>query len=241
MILAIISVLLCWVPIVNNLVFILGLLALGLGIAAVVSAFRSRPGSKGMAVTATCLSVLSLIGVLGTQAFYGSMFDTTSPRAEPSNVATGGGSDPKSSAAEEAPSDVAAIGEKREVSDYDVSVTGVNLNAAEPILAANSFNEPATGQYVLVDLTVQYLGTEEANPWLDLNVTFVGSDARQYDASSCDAVPPLPASDVPTLENTGTASYQVCMDVPPEAIPEGKLFVERSLSLNDARVYWAIN
>lgn len=247
LILAIISVLLCWVPIVNNVVFILGLLALGLGVAAVIGAFRHRRSTRGMSITAVCLSVLSLVGVLATQAFYGSLFDTTSPRSEA--AVTAPAEDPSSEAGvapEPAPgnaevsSDAAALGTKQEVSDYDVTVTGVNLDATDIIAEENQFNDVADGRYVLVDVTVQYLGTDEADPWVDLDITFVGSDARQYDANSCDAVSPNSAMDVPTLENTGTASYQVCMDVPPTAVDGGKLFVERSLTMNDDRAYWAL-
>lgn len=58
----------------------------------------------------------------------------------------------------------------------------MNLDATEDILAVNEFNEGPQGQFVLIDLSVEYTGSEEGDPWIDLGVNFVGSDARQYDS-----------------------------------------------------------
>ena len=125
--------------------------------------------------------------------------------------------------------------------EYEVAVNAVNLNANETVLAANSFNDKPKGQFILVSVTVKYRGDKEGNPWIDLSPTFVGTDARQYDAADCGAVTPDPVVDVPTLERGGVASFQVCMDVPQAAINGGKLFVEPSLNFNDKhRVYWSI-
>jgi hypothetical protein len=125
--------------------------------------------------------------------------------------------------------------------EYNVTINSVNLDAAADILAMNEFNEDASGQYVLVDVTAEYTGSEEGDPWIDLSVNFVGSDARQYDSSTCTASLETGAFDVPTLENGGTADYQLCMDVPAGAVDGGKLFVEPTISFdNDSRTYWAV-
>lgn len=238
--LAIVSLLLCWVPIVNNVVVFLGLLALGFSIAAMISSFRRKRAGKAMAITAGILSMLAILGVFVTQAFYGSLFDNSTTRVEPEAQTTTG---PSGSTTEQPVTsdgdDLAALGQLQEVGDYNVTVDAVALDANQRILDANQFNEAPDGQYVAIELTVQYLGTEEGNPWLDLSTTFVGSDARQYDASDCDAVTSSSVMDVPTLENSGVASYEVCMDVPVAAIDGGEIFVERSFSSN-ARAYWAI-
>lgn len=125
--------------------------------------------------------------------------------------------------------------------EYQVQVLGVKLDATEEVVANNMFNDAPEGRYVLVDLAVTYAGAGEGNPWIDLSPTFVGTDARQYDAGQCGASLDNGAMDVPTLEKGGQASYQVCMDVPVGAIEGGKIFVQRSLSMNSkARTYWGL-
>ncbi len=78
LIIAVVSLLLCWIPIVNNLVFFLGLIGLVLGFIAWLSARKGKRSGKGMALSATALSALSLVGVLASQAFYASILDGAS-------------------------------------------------------------------------------------------------------------------------------------------------------------------
>jgi hypothetical protein len=117
----------------------------------------------------------------------------------------------------------------------------VKLDATDEVIANNMFNDPPKGRYVLVDIAVTFAGTDEGTPWIDLSPTFVGTDARQYDASSCGASLANGSMKVPTLEPGGSANYQVCMDVPEGAIKGGKVFIQESLSFNSkARTYWAL-
>jgi hypothetical protein len=113
------------------------------------------------------------------------------------------------------------------------------LNADDTIASANQFNEPPKGWYVLATIRAKYVGGGEGDPWIDLTVKYVGTDHRQYDESSCDAVVPHESYDQPTLQRGGSANYQVCFDIPPKAIAGGEIFVEDSLSFSDeSRVYW---
>lgn len=124
--------------------------------------------------------------------------------------------------------------------DFRVSVTAVDLFANQAIEAANEFNSPAHGRYVLAEMNVVYLGNEEGDPWIDLRTKFLGADARQYDSSQCGAVVAHPGIFVPTLEHGGRARYQVCWDVPPAAIARGKIFVEQTFLFDSPRIYWKI-
>ncbi|WP_436693609.1 hypothetical protein [Geodermatophilus sp. CPCC 205506] len=45
---------------------------------------------------------------------------------------------------------------------------------------------------------------------------------------------------MPTLLAGGTASYQVCMDVPPTAIESDRVEVSESFSFDDVSAVWAI-
>ena len=237
----------------NNAVFFLGFIAVVLAVIALVITVRGRSTMRGMAIASLIVGVFSLVGVLSTQALYSSMLDGVSDAAtgsdenvskavETSSSGSGTATAPTPSAIAGSVSHPLAVGTVATVGkEYQVTVTSVKLDANAEVLAANRFNDAPTGQYVLVGLTVTYIGTQEGTPWIDLSETFVGTDARQYDASDCDASVDQGVMDVPTLENGGSASYQLCMDVPTAAIEGGKIFVEQSMSFNDkSRVYWAI-
>lgn len=240
LVIAIVSLLLCWIPIVNNMVFFLGIIALGFAIPAAIISFKRRSKAKGMSIAALIIAVLSLVGVIATQAFYVSMIDSVAEAVEEG----ADGVVPVTEAEQEAAAEVPALalGTSSPVgNEYNVTINSVNLDAAADILAMNEFNEDASGQYVLVDVTAEYTGSEEGDPWIDLSVNFVGSDARQYDSSTCMASLETGAFDVPTLENGGMADYQLCMDVPADAVDGGKLFVEPTISFdNESRIYWAV-
>ncbi|MHA7306060.1 hypothetical protein ACX80E_12570 [Arthrobacter sp. TMN-49] len=235
--LALVSLVLCWVPIVNNLVFFLGLLALGFAIPALVISVKKRSTVRGMSIAATVIAVVSLVGVFATQALYSSMIEGIGKSIE---EGSDGVVDVAPKDQKKADAGALALGATGKVgADYEVTVKGVNLNAGAVIAAVGEYNEPAKDQYVLVDIAVKYIGAEEGDPWIDLGLKLVGSDARQYSAATCGAMVEKPGTSVPTLENGGTGEYQVCMDVPASALASAKVFVEPTFSMNDnERVYW---
>ena len=250
LVLGILALLLCWVPIINNFAAVLAVVGLGLGIPALISARKGKRSGFGLALAGVILSVIAIIGVLVTQALYSSVIDEVTDEL---NSSSGALSTPTAEATEEeattsdetdaataATDAVLALGQTAELGEYTVTVDSVTQNANDVLANENMFNEPPTGQYVLVDLTVTYNGTDEGDPWLDLSTNFVGTDARKYDTTSCMAVVPNEASSVPTLLAGGTASYQVCMDLPPTAIAGGQVEVTESFSFDDAAVVYAI-
>jgi hypothetical protein len=121
---------------------------------------------------------------------------------------------------------------------YRVAVTSVNLNADAAISAANSFNRPPRGRYVLVSLSVQYLGTDTGSPWIDLSESLVGSDAREYDSDQCSAVVARPGIFQPDLEHGGRSHFQICFDVPPQALAGARIFLKETFEFDGPRVYW---
>jgi len=74
---AAVSLVLCFLPIINNFAFFLALVGLVFGIIGLV---RTRKGAsrKGLAVAAVIVSVVSGAGVLVSQAVYGAMADSVS-------------------------------------------------------------------------------------------------------------------------------------------------------------------
>jgi hypothetical protein len=242
LVLAAIAVLLCWVPVVNNFAAILAVVGLALGIPALISARRGKRTGSGLAVAGVILSALAFVGVLATQAFYSSVIDDVSDAIDNSASLPPASSDPTGDAEADVSAEAAVLplGQPAQLTEYTVTVDSVTTNANDIVAAENQFNDPPAGQYVLVGLTVTYNGADEGDPWIDLSTEFIGTDARKYDESSCSAVTPDEGSDVPTLLAGGTASYRVCMDVPPTAIEGGRVEVSESFSFDEVSATWAI-
>jgi hypothetical protein len=239
LVLSIVALVLCLIPVINNFAIVLGLVGLGFAIAALVIASK-RQQKKGMAIAALIMSVVAIIGAIVSQLIFVAALNSVSDAIEEGSDGVVPLTQEQQSEAAERPA--LGLGESSAVGDeYNVTVNAVNLDATEDILAVNEFNEGPQGQFVLIDLSVEYTGSEEGDPWIDLGVNFVGSDARQYDSSTCTVLLEKNGSDVPTLENGGKGDYQVCMDVPAEAVQDAQIFVEPTVSFdNDSRVYWAV-
>ncbi|WP_171027246.1 hypothetical protein [Pseudarthrobacter sp. NamB4] len=239
------------------MVFVLGLAAVVLALVASVVTIGAQSSFRGMAIAAVAVSILSVVGVLASQAYYQSIISDAFGVSKdemgqrPSAITSESGPPAGEASPSANPSEPDAgtanrpfpLGTTASMGpDYEVTVVAVKLDATAEVLAVNRFNGPPEGQYVLVQLQVRYVGVGEGNPWIDLSPTFVGSDARQYDAHECNAVLAQAAMEVPTLENGGKATYQVCMDVPVGATDGARIFVERRLSFSDkARAYWALS
>lgn len=248
LVLGVVSLLLCWVPIVNNLFAVTAIVAVVLGLVAARRAKKGRSTGRGVARAGWILGVIALVGVVATQAFYAAVLDSVGDEIEQSVEESQDELDGESAvseddaeqqaAAEEADA-VHAIGDVAQVGDYEVSVTGLDLEGDAAIAAANAFNEPPTGRYVLATLAVTYVGDDEGTPWVDLSTTFVGSDARHYDETSCMAVVPNEGFDLPTLTSGGQATFDVCFDVALDGLGDPQVYVEESFSFDGAREYWA--
>jgi len=241
MVLGIIALLLSWIPIINNVAAIVALVGLGLGIPALIFARRGTHSGTGLAITGLVTSVVALVLVVVTQLAFAEVIDEVD-RAIDEGI----------SESEAAPADpaevedvvetqVVPLGVAAQVGDYDVSVDAIELDGNATVASGNDFNDPPVGQYVVVQLTATYLGTEEGMPGWDLSAIFHGTDSRQYSDSDCAQVLPDDAMDAPTLNSGGSDTFQFCMDVPPTAIAGGQLSIEPTMSFDaDERVYYAI-
>ncbi|MGP0223609.1 hypothetical protein [Paenarthrobacter sp. NCHU4564] len=251
------ALVICWIPILNILALLMGLAAPVLGVIALGNGKRLEQSLKSLAIAAVVIGGGAFIGSIVTFSSYGSSPSDSAKANEPGGSASLSPAPSPSGSVSASPTPsvtptpsvsagsashphpigtVALLGR-----EYRAAVTGVKLNANADVLANNRYNDPPEGQYVLVDIAVTYVGAREGTPWLDLSPTFVGSDARQYDGNDCGASLTNGEMDVPTLEAGGSATYQVCMDVPPGAIEGGKIFLENDWSFRDQRrTYWAL-
>ena len=68
LVLGILAAVSSWIPIVNNLSFMIGAIGLVFSIVGVVGTVRGTKGGKGLAIAALVVNVLSLVVVLGLQS-----------------------------------------------------------------------------------------------------------------------------------------------------------------------------
>jgi hypothetical protein len=246
LVLGILGLLSFWVPVVNVVAILMAVVGIVLGVLAVRGVKRGTQAGKGMAIAGIVLSALTVVGAIvvnvATVALFSSVDDAIQQAEQESQDRAAGRGVAADEADQEAAADaeVLALGKSAEVGDYTVTVTSVTQDADDLVAAANEFNEAPQHQYVVVDLSVVYNGTEEGTPFMDLMATIDGADARQYDESTCMAILPKDGTDVPTLTQGGTADYQVCMDAPTEALDGATVFVEPTISFDEERVYWTL-
>jgi Domain of unknown function (DUF4190) len=239
MVLGIIALLLSWIPIINNVAAILAVVGLGLGIPALIKARRGTAGGAGLAIAGLVTSVLAIVIVILTQLLFVKALDEVGDSIDAAIAESEASTDP-GAAEEPAPTaEAVPLGVPAQVGDYEVTVDSVELDANATVAAANDFNEPPTGQYMIAQLTVTYVGDDEGMPGWDLTATFHGSDSRQYSDSDCSAVLPDDSMNAATLNSGGSDTFQFCMDVPPAAIEGGRLSIEPTLSFDsdEAVVY----
>ena len=65
LVLGILAIVMSWIPIVNNLSFVLGLIGLAFSVVAVIATVRGSKSGKGVAIAALVVNALSLAVVLG--------------------------------------------------------------------------------------------------------------------------------------------------------------------------------
>ena len=241
MVLGIVALLLSWIPIINNVAAIVAVVGLGLGIPALIRARRGTHSGGGMAIAGLVTSVLAIVLVILTQMLFVNAIDevedSINESLEEAEVAP---VDPGADEATAETPEVVPLGAPAQIGDYEVVVDAIELDADAIVADANDFNEPPTGQYVLLQLTATYLGAQEGTPAWDLSAVFHGSDARQYADSDCSAVLPDDAMAAATLNTGGSDTFQFCLDVPPAAIEGGQLSIEPTMSFSaDEAVFYA--
>ena len=70
LVLGIFALISSWMPIVNNLSFIVGLLGLVFSIVGIVSASRGKSSGKGLAIAALVINIIACVIVLATQSMF---------------------------------------------------------------------------------------------------------------------------------------------------------------------------
>src|SRR4051794_28693155 len=138
MVLGIIALLLSWVPIINNVAAVLAVVALGLGIPALLRARRGTHNRTGLAITGLVTSVLALVLVVVTQLIFVKVIDEVERSIDESVSEADAGSLESAAPIEDEASapapETVPLGVAAPVGDYEVTLDAVELdgNAIPP-------------------------------------------------------------------------------------------------------------
>lgn len=173
-------------------------------------------GSLMRKVLASTVAAFAMVGALAGCG-------TAQPAAvvQPADVesSTVDESSPATAAPETTP-----VGTTVSVANWDVKVTKVVKDADPLVKAANMYNDPADGQYVLVTYKATYRGTERKVD-IESDLTWSFTDSAQVSHDSASQV--TPADDKPSEARTGgTVTGDVAFDIPAKRINGGLITVE---------------
>lgn len=162
LVLGIISLLLSWVPILNNLIFILALIATVVAIVAVV---QTRPNKahrgSGMAITSLVISILAIVVVFGSQAMYAKAIDEASGAASVApSVAPSAGASPSSSGVASQPAEAAKASEDSNVAQLKNGKVTIEVKKVEK--SVNDYEGKST---VAATLVITNNDTSNLNPF----------------------------------------------------------------------------
>jgi hypothetical protein len=131
-------------------------------------------------------------------------------------------------------------GEGEAVELWEVMLSPTDTDATDEVLAENEFNEIAEGRRaVMTEVTATYVGPETGNAWVDLDLTYLGSDGNTFaygDDDYCGVIP-NDLSDHGEQFPGATVAGNVCHAVPEVVIEDGMWIVALAFTLDDQRVF----
>ncbi|WP_293845495.1 FxLYD domain-containing protein [uncultured Parolsenella sp.] len=156
LVLGIIALVTSFLPIINNLSFVLALVGTVFAVIGLVGVLRGKRGGRGFSIAAVIVNVLAIAIVLGTQSAYSSAIDEaakgTISTEDGSSVATA------STSAESGAADKYSIADEQMTSDdYTTTISGTFTNLTDSQLGYVSVG------YNLFDADGNQLGTAYAN------------------------------------------------------------------------------
>ncbi|MBO0811000.1 MAG: DUF4352 domain-containing protein [Microlunatus sp.] len=234
LVIGLVGVPLAIIPLVGPFLGIpLGILALGFAVFGLVLAFRGRAG-KGLPIAGAILGIASMaIGIGQAAVISGAVDDsgnaTDSAVVAPQNPGADGnaGSD-QNGGAEQQPAATAGIGDT--VTDGDLSFTVTNVETGVATVGDEYWSETASGQYVIVDITVKNVGSEAAT--FDATGQYLYNAAGDRFSSDSDAMVAVPDSSLFDEINPGNSvEGKIIFDMPEGATPtsiqlHGSMFSE---------------
>jgi len=123
------------------------------------------------------------------------------------------------------------IGSKISDGDWDLVVNSVTLDATQAIAQANEFNDaPAPGsQFLMVNLTVTYNGSDPDGKSPLVSVNYVTKDGNTIDGTEKLIVPPDQFDMMKPLYEGASTTGNLAFEVPSATAADGTLAVRASL------------
>ncbi|TFC25742.1 hypothetical protein E3O18_06850 [Cryobacterium sp. TMT2-42-4] len=229
LIVGLVALLFAFIPAISLVAGFIGFVGLVLGVIAIFRKGRSR----GVAISGTAVSLISIIVAIIMSIVYAAAFITAvddaiqseSSVTEPGVAAADDAAEPVEAGDVGTRANPAPVGSTVTIEEFgtptwEVTLGAATLNATDQVKAANEFNpDPEPGNaYAIVPATVKYIGAESGNPNFSLDFTYVSSDGRSYDGGFVSMDGQL--SDVADLYTDATATANVIIEVPatgPEA------------------------
>ncbi|MCI5949584.1 MAG: FxLYD domain-containing protein [Parolsenella sp.] len=175
LVLGIIALVTSFLPIINNLSFVLALVGAVFAVIGLVGVLRGKKGGRGFSIAAVVVNVLAIAIVLGTQSAYSSAIDEATKGA----ISTEDGSSvaAASTSAESATADKYSIADEQMTGDdYTTTISGTFTNLTDSQLGYVSVS------YNLFDADGNQLGTAYANTSnLDAGGTWKFEAVGMYD------------------------------------------------------------
>ena len=133
------------------------------------------------------------------------------------------------------------IGTRIEIADWTVTVTDVNQDAADIVMAENEFNdEPGENeQFVMFTVDATYEGDDSGDAGFDLGWAIVGSEGNTFD-DRCGVIPNSLEEQGETFPG-GSVSGEVCFAVDADQIEGGTIRIEEFWSFDDTRAFFALS
>lgn len=251
-----------WLPFFNVFTFVLGAVALGLGIPALIKGFRARNVARVLGIVALAVAVLSMIiagsvTALIVDSFRQSSMGQYDAESDPQPVRplpNASGSPDALASPDEYTFEISdsfmakvlsapavSAGDEVQVGDYTVTLVSVDGNASAEVQERDPSAGAPDHNYVIFEFTTVYNGDGEGRLWLDLAPEFIGADSRSYSVLDCSMDLGVNAFDQPNLKKGDTRTYEFCMDLPDEAIGEdSRTSLRMILADNNEPVYWRL-
>ncbi|OUP07095.1 DUF4352 domain-containing protein [Collinsella sp. An2] len=172
LVLGIIAVIISWIPIVNNLAFVVGIVGVVFAIVGLVGTRNGEKAGRGPAIAGLIVNIVALAIVFGTQSMYGAAID--GPAA--SSTSTSDDAPSNDTTATDESTDAAGAGAAEDYTDLAVG-TSVNLE---------------NGLVVTVDSVQAGLTNYDGSSVVGIQVTYVnngdeGANYNPYDWKGQDA------------------------------------------------------
>ncbi len=144
------------------------------------------------------------------------------------------GEDYTSTEAGPLPSDTLTPGQEAEIGQFTVALTGAAFEPDDSREGLNPFAESQQRGTFSIDLT--NLDDDARDPWLDLSVSFVGGNGREYWTEPCEYSPAAFGSQ---LEPGQDATVSYCVYVPDSAV-QGSAVLATGADFEE-RAYWTLD